>query len=64
MKDPLVTLSIETGPTLEKALLSLKTSDTTDSVMVDDAMFAYEPTLACLQSIKGIPTWDTLSLVA
>lgn len=54
-KCPAVALSIEPGPTLEMALLSLKTSILTEFVTVDTAMFAYEPILACLQSKMELP---------
>ncbi|GAB7348917.1 hypothetical protein MBLNU459_g7605t2 [Dothideomycetes sp. NU459] len=54
-KYPVVTLGIQPGIALENALLSLKTSRTTDFVMVETAMFAYEPVLTCLQSKLELP---------
>lgn len=57
---PVVALQVPAGPALERALLSFKLSNTIDFIMVETAMFSYEPILTCLQGIVELPLANQL----
>ncbi len=45
---------------LHKILLTLATSETIEFVLIDTAVFAYEPVLRCLQDKIELPLWEHL----
>ncbi|GME34140.1 NFX1-type zinc finger-containing protein 1 [Neofusicoccum parvum] len=57
---PVVTLRISETKSLERVLLALKLSKDVDFLLVDTAMFAYEPILDCLQRKLELPLSDEL----
>ncbi|EKG10223.1 CbxX/CfqX [Macrophomina phaseolina MS6] len=57
---PVITLRIPDSRALERTLLSLKLSNDVDFVLVDTAMFAYEPILDCLQAKLELPLAEEL----
>jgi replication-associated recombination protein RarA len=59
-KWPLIVLCMPDSASLESVLLTLKSSDTLEFLMVDTPIFAYEPVLRCLQSTMELPLWEEL----
>lgn len=57
---PVITLRIPEKRALERTLLALKLSQGVDFVLVDTAMFAYEPVLECLQEKIELPLAEEL----
>ncbi|KAF4541079.1 AAA family ATPase [Lasiodiplodia theobromae] len=57
---PIVTLRIPDTRALERALLTLKVSNKVDFVLINTAMFAYEPILECLQAKVELPLAEEL----
>ena len=61
---PLIVLRAPDKRSLEKLLSTLMSSDTAEFVLVDTAVFAYEPILRCLQATVEISLWQELFAVS
>lgn len=61
---PLIVLRSPDKGSLEKLLSTLMSSDTAEFIMVDTAVFAYEPILRCLQSTVELSLWQELFAVS
>ena len=59
-KAPIVTLQFANGSSTCKALVGLKLAKTIRLVQIDTAVFAFEPVLRHLQSLKELPLSDEL----
>lgn len=62
--EPLIVLRSPDKGSLEKLLSTLMSSDTAEFIMVDTAVFAYEPILRCLQSTVELSLWQELFAVS
>jgi hypothetical protein len=62
--EPLIVLRAPDKGSLERLLSTLMSSDTAEFVMVDTAVFAYEPILRCLQATVEISLWQELFAVS
>ena len=64
MEDPpLIVLRMPGEAALEKLLISMKTSNRLEFVLMDTPVFAYEPILSCLQSKVELPLWRQILTV-
>jgi hypothetical protein len=61
---PLIVLRTPDKGSLEKLLSTLMSSDTSEFIMVDTAVFAYEPILRCLQATVEVSLWQELFAVS
>lgn len=61
---PLIVLRSPDKGSLEKLLSTLMSSDTAEFIMVDTAVFAYEPILRCLQSTVELSLWQELFAIS
>jgi hypothetical protein len=62
--EPLIVLRAPDKGSLEKLLSTLMSSNTADFIMVDTAVFAYEPILRCLQTTVEVSLWQELFAVS
>lgn len=60
LKPPVIAIRTPGAGALKKLLLSLRTSQTLEFVVIDTAVFAYEPVLHCLQDKLEFPLWKYL----
>ena len=64
MEDPpAIVLRIPGEAALEKLLVTLKTPDQLEFVLMDTPVFAYEPILSCLQDKVELPLWRQILTV-
>lgn len=57
---PVVVIRTPGNGALQKVLLTVAMSSTVEFVVIDTAVFAYEPVLRCLQSQMELPLWEQL----
>jgi hypothetical protein len=57
---PGVVVRTHSASALKRVLLSLSSSRTLEFILIDTAVFAYEPVLQCLQSKFELPLWKPL----